>query len=291
MREANEFYSNEISLERPQVLNIKNFAIIAPFYLALNGCFVVVAGFLFYGENFDFLVLLAAFLATYSVYSLNKATDKVEDEINQTGLDTKSTKFFTWSAFTATTISLAIGLMISPSVVVVLLTPMLVGLVYSVKLSKNIPRIKEIPGVKSVSVALCWAFTGSILPAVTQPILWEKVFLVFLYIFINILVNTILFDVLDMKGDLKSGVKTIPHLLGHRKTKRFLLSMNSSVFLWITYCVFRGYFLNYIPALLFGVFYVYFLLFYFLKNRQLRSRAGLMIDGEWIPITLLMIIF
>jgi 4-hydroxybenzoate polyprenyltransferase len=271
-------------------LNIKNFAVISPFYLALNGCFVVAAGFLFYCEQFNFVVLLAAFLATYSVYSLNKATDKVEDEINQTGFDSKKTKFFTASAFAATALSLVMGLMISPWVAGVLITPMIVGLVYSVKLSKNIPRIKEIPGVKSVSVALCWAFTGSVLPLTAQPILWEKVLLVFLYIFINIFVNTVLFDVLDMKGDLTSGVKTIPHLLGLRKTKKLLLGMNSGIFFWIAYCTLRGYFLNYVPALLFGVFYVYFLIGYFLKNTQMRLRAGVMIDGEWIPITLLMAI-
>lgn len=271
-------------------MNTKIFAVTSPFYLALNGCLVVAAGFLFYREQFNFLVLLAAFLATYAVYSLNKATDKVEDEINQTGFDSKKTKFFTVSAFIATALSLVIGLMISPWVAGVLMTPLVVGLVYSVKFSKNIPRIKEIPGVKSVSVALCWAFTGSVLPLATQPILWEKVLLVFLYIFINIFVNTVLFDVLDMKGDLTSGVKTIPHLLGLRKTKRLLFGMNSCILFWLAYCTLRGYFVNYMPALLFGVFYVYFLISYFLKNTQRRLRAGVMIDGEWIPITLLMVV-
>jgi len=271
-------------------LNIKTFALTSPFYLALNSCLVVALGFLFYYEQFNFLLLLAAFLATYSVYSLNKATDRVEDEINQTGPDPKSRKFFIVSAFIAMLLSLFIGLMSSPLAVGVLITPMVVGLIYSVKLSKNIPRIKEISGIKSLSVAFCWAFTGSVLPIVTQPILWEKVILVFLYIFVNIFVNTILFDVLDMKGDLTSGVKTIPHLLGLRKTRKLLFGINSCIFFWIAYCIFRGYFLNYIPALLFGIFYVYFLLIYFSKNQHLRLRAGFMIDGEWIPITLLMVI-
>lgn len=269
----------------------KKFSAVSPFYLALNSCFVVALGFLFYGEHFHFLILLAAFLATYSVYSLNKATDKVEDDINQTGLDSKNTKFFIVSAFIAMVLSLVIGLMSGPLVAGVLITPLIVGLVYSIRISKSIPRFKEISGVKSVSVALCWAFTGSVLPAVVKPILWEEVTLVFLYIFINALVNTILFDVLDIRGDLISGAKTIPHLIGFTKTKKLLFGMNSCIFFWIIYCILRGYFLNYIPALLFGVFYVYFLLTYFLKNRHLRLRAGLIVDGEWIPITLLMIMF
>jgi len=175
-------------------LNTKTFAVTLPFYLALNSCLVVALGFLFYCEQPNFLLLLAAFLATYSVYSLNKATDKAEDEINQTGLDPKSTKFFMVSAFIAMSLSLVIGLMSSPLAAGVLITPMVVGLVYSVKLSKDIPRIKEISGIKSVSVAFCWAFTGSVLPVVTQPILWEKVILVFLYIFSVECINASLFE-------------------------------------------------------------------------------------------------
>ncbi len=156
------------------------------------------------------------------------------------------------------------------------------------QLTKKLPRLKEVVGVKSIVVALSWAITGTFLPIATAPAVSIKEVLVFLYIFTQILVNTIVFDVLDMKGDSASGIITLPVALGKNKTKTLLLSINASLVGWVLYCLLNGVFLSYLPVLAFGVFYEYVIIWYFFNGRHQKIHAELTVDGEWLPLLFLM---
>jgi 4-hydroxybenzoate polyprenyltransferase len=72
-------------------------------------------------------------------------------------------------------------------------------------------------------VALSWGITGAFLPATANSIPFYMEALVFFYIFSQILVNTIIFDTLDVNEDRASGIKTVPLALGLKKTKMMLL--------------------------------------------------------------------
>jgi 4-hydroxybenzoate polyprenyltransferase len=184
--------------------------------------------------------------------------------------------------------SFIIGLRISPLALLTLVTPILVGVFYSVKLSRSMPRLKEIVGAKSVSVAFSWALYGSFLPLSLHQAEFEKTILIFTYIFVQLLVNTVLFDVLDVKGDSDSGIKSIPVVLGRSRTAKLLTIANSALCFWLAYSVFRGLFLNYLPALFFGVAYGYVIIWVFSSKGRQRLQAELMIDGEWLPIVAFM---
>lgn len=230
-------------------------------------------------------------MATFSVYSLNKVTDRVEDAVNRPEVAAKSTKPFIISSGAAMFLGLAVGAMDGIWVLVVLVAPLFVGLVYSVRVSNRAPRLKEVVGVKSFCVAFSWALTGSLLPEIMQSVPFEEVVLVFIYIFFSLLVNTILFDVLDLRGDAFSGVKTIPLVLGLGKTKKFLIGANTCLVIWVAYCLWRGLFLGFMPGLVFGVSYGYFVIVYFLNCSSKRLKAELMVDGEWIPLIAVLRLF
>ena len=253
-------------------------------FLALNSAFVVYFSFILYELAVSPAILLAAFLSTLSVYSLNKVTDMLEDSINKPDRTLKSRSHYLVPAVVCCLISLAIGIAEGPLVFLVLLTPLIIGFVYSVKVCKTLPRLKEVLGVKSVLVAFSWAFTGSLLPVLTGLVAAEKIFLVFLYIFIQLFVNTVLFDVLDMTGDGVSHVKTIPLRFGKTGSMHLLFIANSLLLLWLAYCFAFGLFLTYLPAAAFGIFYSYGLIWYFTKNSGKRLSAELLVDGEWLPI-------
>ena len=268
-----------------------NFLTSSSIYLALNSSLVVFLGFFLYGTEVSLATLLAAFLATFSVYALNKATDKAEDAINRPEISLKNPKFFLIPSLVALILSLGIGLLDGPWADLVLVAPLLIGLFYSVRFSKKVPRLKEVVGVKSILVAFSWAFTGSVLPALTKSVNYDLVLLVFIYIFFSLLVNTVLFDVLDLRGDQVSGVRTIPYVLGLRKTKIFLILMNSCLLIWLVYSASRGVFLSCMPALVFGVFYGYVMIGHFVNHRFKRLRAELLVDGEWIPLIAILRLF
>jgi 4-hydroxybenzoate polyprenyltransferase len=253
-------------------------------FLALNGALVVLFSYFLYGLTISISIVLIAFLSIFSVYGLNKATDKAEDSINRPEVASRHKVYYLVPSLIALLVSITIGVIDGITVLLIMITPLLIGIIYSVKISPSMPRLKEIVGVKSIAVAFSWAFTGSLLPAAMQSVPAEKIALVFMYIFIQLLVNTVIFDTLDIEGDAFSGVKTIPIALGKSKTRKLLLMLNSSLGLWLAYCMFDGIFFACLPALTFGVIYGYVLIWGFLNRTNKRFYADLFVDGQWLPI-------
>lgn len=255
--------------------------------LTVNGVMVVIFGFLLYGSIIDPILLSTAFLVTFGVYGLNKFTDKNEDSINRPEILANTSKYYLVFSVGSMLIGFLIGLLESILAFVFLFVPVIVGIVYSVQFTKSIPRLKEIVGIKSLVVAISWSLTGSLLPASLCHESVQVIAIFFIYIFIKIFVGTILCDVLDIKGDLAAGIETIPTRLLKKKTKRLLLIVNTFGILLIVYCIVTGTFLKLIPALLFGVLYGYLAIWYFFRKNCKRLTAGLMLDGEWLPIVIM----
>ncbi len=261
------------------------FMVSSSLLLALNSVMVTVFGFFLYSANVVPELLFAAFLVTFAVYGLNKVTDRVEDTINRPDALPKSPSSHYVALSVASMVAgFAIGFLNGIIPFIVLFAPVLIGVVYSVKISKSTPRLKEIVGVKSIAVAISWAFTGCLLPDSLQAARFEMTAVVFIYIFIRVFVGTVLCDVLDKKGDAASGVKTIPIKLGRTKTKVLLLVLNTTGVALVMYCVARGLFVTFIPALLLGVMYGYFAIWYFMRSNCNRFTAALMLDAEWFPM-------
>jgi 4-hydroxybenzoate polyprenyltransferase len=260
-------------------------------FLALNGALVVVFACFLYGIEISSKVVLAAFLATFSVYCLNMITDKKEDAVNRCETASKKTHYYIVASAAAMLVSMAIGISISLSALIILAAPLLIGCVYSIQITKSIPRLKEVVGVKSVAVAFSWALTGALLPITIQSMPAYKEVLVFFYLFAQILVNTIIFDALDIRGDRVSGINTVPIALGLKNTKKLLLTINGSLVIWLLFCLLDGVFMNLISTLVFGVVYEFGIIWYFLRRDRPRLHAELIVDGEWLPLVVLMRVF
>jgi 4-hydroxybenzoate polyprenyltransferase len=232
-------------------------------------------------------LLLAAFLVTFGVYGLNKVTDKKEDSINRPETVPKTSSYYVVFSVASMIIGFLIGLLEGIIAFTVLFAPIIIGVIYSVRLSKSIPRLKEIIGVKSLAVAATWALTSSLLPNSMFVAKLDATIIVFTYIFIRVFVGTILCDVLDKKIDLASGINTIPIRLGRDKTKKLLIVVNSFGMILLVYCLATGTLIQFLPALLFGVLYGYLAIWFFFKDDCKRFTATLMLDAEWLPIIII----
>ena len=269
------------------IFKVLRFMLSTSLLLALNGVTVVVFGFFLEGVTFVPSLLLAAFLVTFAVYGLNKFTDRNEDLINRPETSPKTSRYFLVFSIISMLAGFLIGLLEGILAFFVLCAPVMIGVIYSVKISKSIPRLKEIVGVKSLVVAVSWALTGSLLPDSNSTGKLQVIVIVFVYVFIRVFIGATLCDVLDKKGDLASGVETIPIRLGRNKTKKLLIILNSLGMLLPIYCVATGMLLCFVPALLFGVFFGYFAIWFFFRSNCKRFTAGLMLDGEWFPIVII----
>ncbi len=110
--------------------------------------------------------------------------------------------------------------------------------------------------------------------------------------FIKSYINSIIFDVRDIEGDKMNNVRTIPVILGLQKTKNLLLTLNSTLIPWLIFSYFQGFFHRYLQVLIFSIFYGYWYILHFCKEGiKIGKSLDLLVDGEWIPIAILALIF
>jgi 4-hydroxybenzoate polyprenyltransferase len=229
-------------------------------------------------------------MLTFAVYTLNLITDKAEDIVNRGKLKQINKQLLIMSVIS---ISLAFlfSAFLGVKAVIVISTPLLAGILYSVKIFPKIPRVKEVFAAKSIIVAFSWGISGALLPFILEDIKISKMFTIFLYVFIEIFIGTVLSDVLDMKGDFENGIKTIPLKFGIEKTKMILLLINTFLIPLFFYVWIQQVFIHNISIFAFGIAYGYFMIFYFCTEKRSRIMFETIIDGMFIPQLLLLVIF
>jgi 4-hydroxybenzoate polyprenyltransferase len=85
-------------------------------------------------------------------------------------------------------------------------------------------RLKDLPYLKSALAPLVIAIVLVLWPAwESKNDLRETVWLVFFWIFLILTINALVFDYRDIEGDRLTGTRTIPVLLGHRRTRGLLM--------------------------------------------------------------------
>jgi 4-hydroxybenzoate polyprenyltransferase len=230
------------------------------------------------------------------VYNLNKITDKKEDMINNPQrVDLiRTIENHTGIALSigAYILALVIGILTKQILsITILLLPLWVAILYSVPLAPGLPRLKDIFFAKSLSVALGMSLSIFLLLYIFYPqpnilLIWVS------FLFIKLFINTVLFDVRDLDGDKKTGIKTIPVTWGIRKTKNFLLLLNSLLIIWIFIIIYLNLFLMALPIIIFSVIFDYWSIQHFCKVPTVKvHNYDIVVDGEWIFLCGMFIVF
>lgn len=218
---------------RSHFLRLQRFLLLTNIYLALGaGCLAfAVAGL--QGSPISASALAAAVLYVLSMHILNHLTGKAEAKYN----DPDRERFYTRNktaliimALTAGAIGLVAAFQMGPVPFWTLFAMSLLGLSYNLRVvpqwrpsGTHMRRIRDIPGSKTILIALAWGVTTALLPALSAgyrhlgtcltAVLWT-IGLVFS--------RTAFFDILDMQGDRIVGKETIPLLLGPRRSFQLL---------------------------------------------------------------------
>jgi len=84
-------------------------------------------------------------------------------------------------------------------------------------------RLRDIPGSKTVLIAMAWGIVTSALPRLSVSENFHlNTTIIFLWSLSLVFVRTAFFDILDMQGDRIVGKETIPILLGEKRALRLL---------------------------------------------------------------------
>ncbi len=168
-----------------------------------------------------------AMLYVLSMHLLNHLTGTAEDEYN----DPERARFYRRHRLALSAISIAAGSLgllsaaaIGKTAFVSLLIMSLLGLSYNIYLIPEpfgfrFRRIKDVPGSKTILIAVAWGVVVALLPGLTgNSASAVSVGAVFLWATALVFARTAFFDLLDVQGDRIIGKETLPILFGQRKT-------------------------------------------------------------------------
>jgi 4-hydroxybenzoate polyprenyltransferase len=256
--------------------------------------------------SYDPLILVIAFLASYAPYNLNRAIDGKEDSVNnpeRTNFVRKSrTLFLALIIGSYASILLIAIIRFNLSIFVVSLFPLTLVLLYTIKWiprsgSKSgvVRRLKEILLVKNLVTATGWSgfigmliYFGAIAPSATtsgsiSAPLMVSLLVFSLFIFARLIINTISCDLRDIQGDMESGVKTIPALLGYAKTIQLLILLNTVSLVAFSICAYQQVIpINFLYANIAVAAYCYLYLYFFSREINKNVLADVVVDGECI---------
>ncbi|MDY6854673.1 MAG: 4-hydroxy-3-methylbut-2-enyl diphosphate reductase [Thermodesulfobacteriota bacterium] len=107
------------------------------------------------------------------------------------------------------------------------------GMMYGIKIVPNgqkkiLPyhKLMDIPGSKTIFIALAWGAVIAILPVIaTNSTIHISTGITFFFVFVLVFVRSALFDIMDIQVDRIVGKETIPITIGDKKTKSILKSL------------------------------------------------------------------
>ena len=271
------------------VEDVISFLTITSIFIAIIAFLLPYFAFLLYEVKVNFNLLLASSLLTFAVYNLNKLTDIKEDSVNvpeRAGFIEKNKHCVIFAVVASYIAALSLSFLQNPFALFIILFPLCTGIVYSIKISSF--RLKDITGIKNITIALSWAVIGTFLPLAVSFRDFIIIPLVFYLFFIRVVIGSITFDIRDIEGDRISGVRTIPVVFGRQKTKNLLLVLNSTLIPWLAFSYHAGFFHQYLFVLIFAITYGYWYILHFCKDGiKIGKSMDLLVDGEWIPVVVL----
>lgn len=178
------------------------------------------------------LAAVVAFLVTFAVYNHDKLTDLEEDSVNVPDrvafFDSWATLFVVLSA-AAYVVALGLSALGGPMALALTLFPGVVGILYSTTWLPvtEADRLKDVLVVSTAAVGVAWAVPLALLPLAFENAAYgSAAFVVVAFFFLRTCIGVEVFNVRDVEGDRREGVRTLPVVLGVRWTQYVLGTLN-----------------------------------------------------------------
>ncbi|MBW1993950.1 MAG: UbiA family prenyltransferase, partial [Deltaproteobacteria bacterium] len=217
---------------RRLLFDLQRTLLLTSIYVAIGAGGLCYACLKLQGVQFSLKSVLIAMLYVLSMHVFNNLTGGKADQYNDPDRAIFYERFRVPLGILAF-LSVAAGLLIAYAMgrlpFFILLTMSIAGFSYNLKLMPKglrhgqYNRIRDIPGSKTVLIAVAWGMVTSIIPALsfTGSISVSAV-ITFIWATCMVFVRTALFDILDMQGDRIVGRETLPILIGESRTIYFL---------------------------------------------------------------------
>ncbi len=213
---------------RRTVFSIQRALLLTNIYVSIGAGCLCYACIQLLGSLDYFPHVLISVLYVLSMHILNNLTGTSADRFNdpeRAAFYKKNQAFLAFFAIIAGGAGLMTAYSLGKIHFSILLLMSLLGLSYNLRLLPKFlkvgkyTRIKDIPGSKTILIALAWGIVTAILPSFSiSKGIHLRTALIFIWSSSMVFTRTAFFDVLDMQGDRIVGKQTIPLLLGESRT-------------------------------------------------------------------------
>lgn len=166
----------------------------------------------------------------------------------------------------------------------------LMGLSYNLRLIPErfsgikIRRIRDIPGSKTILIAIAWGVVTAILPSLSAlGQMGLQSLMVFIWAMCMVFARTAFFDILDMQGDRIVGKETLPILLGEKRTIYLLKHMLLAMVVLLLVSSATGIFTNLGFLLAICPIFIYLVLFIYERGDMLPGmRLEFLVESHFV---------
>ncbi|TYT73628.1 4-hydroxy-3-methylbut-2-enyl diphosphate reductase [Desulfobotulus mexicanus] len=229
------------------IKKIQSFLLSSNIYLAMGAAALSYAASMMQGFNHEFRYSLIAATYILSMQIFNTLTGIPSDRYNNPEraklYETHRPFFFILAGFAGITgLATAFEAGILPFAMLFFMT--LAGILYTAPLlprslsRSHIRSLKDIPGSKTILIAIAWGVLCVILPtSAIRGSLDTATLASFLFVAALVFVRTAFFDIMALQGDRIVGKETLPILLGEEKSRRLLILLLTAVFTGTFLCI------------------------------------------------------
>ncbi|OPY21084.1 MAG: prenyltransferase [Methanobacterium sp. PtaU1.Bin097] len=276
------------------IVKLKDEILYGGYFAALSGPAFIITSSILTGTSISLPLLIIAYIIPLMVYSYDHYRDMDKDKDSNLERATyfhKKSRIFPYLMGSYVIIlSLLLVFFSNLTMISFILILIMGGVLYSVGL-KNFTQ--KIPAFKNIYTTLTWSLAGTFSIVFYHSLQLNLIYiLIFLFVFLKFLPNTIFFDLKDIKSDRKEGLKTVPVILGKKGTLKLLHILNILAFIPL----FVGIYLGIIPLFAAIMVLFYFYSVYYLnkasklEDEKLRMVSYTLADAEFMiwPIVLVL---
>jgi 4-hydroxybenzoate polyprenyltransferase len=258
--------------------------------LAIGTASIAAASAVALGVSATPLLLVMAYLFSYGAYTINRSTEFDADAVShpeRTALLGTRRRYLPYISGGCFLLGYAFALTVNFPFFVALLVPLAFALLYSVGSKRlvgviGVSKLKDKLLVKNLFVSLGW----SLIPVLVgfYYLKFEEV-LAFMgvFIFLRLMVNTLVFDVRDVEGDSAEGIRTVPVVYGADATYKAMAAIDVATLVYLGAVIALG-FLPLAGAVL-GILPFYSVGYSYLARRPKANLALIcdtLVDGEYL---------
>jgi len=259
-------------------------------YIALGVPAIIFTTIILLNQFFSWVLIIIGYLLTFISYRYNYYKELTRDLLTNPGRTRYIIKSLNFSQILSIIyffILLIILIFFTDAIIILFsLFFLIIGILYT-NLFKAVT--KKILAFKNLYIGISWALIIYLVAFYYSIFNWA-IFFIFLFVFFRLFLNTVFFDIKDIKTDIKDNIKTIPVVFGKEKSLKFLHILNLLSFVPIVIGVYLGFLAK--IALILLVFYLYSC--YYLekaknKKSDIQKLSYIITDGEYFlwPIILL----